>query len=166
MKIITRYLISIILIVIGLNVQAVLGAGSSSSSKEATPLPDNIVALVATPGFEEGTVPAETYEQVVDLLKEVTQGVDNNADAFHWLGFGYRQLGQFGKAFDPYNKALAIDKKHLGANEYLGELYLKVDKPKKAKKYLKKLGKYCKKECGEYLELKEKIEAYEQGVSS
>lgn len=142
------------------------GASSSSSSKEVTPLPDNIVALVTIPGFEEGTVPATTYEQVVALLKKFTQGVDNNADAFNWLGFSYRQLELYSKAFEPYQQALAIDKKHLGANEYLGELYLKTDKPKKAKKYLKKFAKYCKKECGEYLELKEKIEAYEQRASS
>ena len=81
MKIITRYLITIILIVIGLSAQAVLGAGSSSSSKEVTPLPNNIVALVTTPGFEGGIVPATAYEQAVALLKEFTKSVDNNADA-------------------------------------------------------------------------------------
>ena len=53
----------------------------------------------------------------------------------HAIVIGPTPPGTGVKAFDPYNKALAIDKKHLGANEYLGELYLKVDKPKKAKKY-------------------------------
>ena len=67
-------------------------------------------------------------------LNEFIKKVDNNADAYNWLGFSYRQLEKYAEAFEPYRQALAINKKHLGANEYLGELFLKTNNPKKAKK--------------------------------
>ncbi len=157
---------SFLLIVIIFNMKIAFGAASSSTSKEVVPLTEEIISIVTTQEFHEGTVSSKIYENAINLLNDFIQKIDNNANAYNWLGFSYRQLGQYNKAFDPYNKALAIDKKHLGANEYLGELYLKVDKPKKAKKYLKKLSKYCKKQCEEYLELKEKIESYELNESS
>ena len=156
----------ILLIAISFNIKIVLGAASSSTPKEVVPLTEEIISIVTTQEFHEGTVSSEIYENAVNLLNDFIKKVDNNANAYNWLGFSYRQLEQYNKAFDPYNKALAVDKKHLGANEYLGELYLKINKPKKAKKYLKKLAKYCEKKCEEYLELKEKIESYELNNSS
>ncbi|NCU47181.1 MAG: tetratricopeptide repeat protein, partial [Candidatus Fonsibacter lacus] len=53
--------------------------------------------------------------------------------------------------------ALKINPKHIGANEYLGELYLQTKRPDEAKKRLEVL-KACN--CEEYKELKEKIEKY------
>ena len=40
------------------------------------------------------------------------------------LGYSHRKLGRVEVAFDYYRKALAIELRHLGTNEYLGELYL------------------------------------------
>ena len=51
---------------------------------------------------------------------------------------------------------LRLDRRHLGANEYLGELYVMMGKMKKAKKQLKKLAKYCG-DCDEHRKLAEVI---------
>ena len=73
-----------------------------------------------------------------------------------------RQTGALEASLKSYKKALRLDRKHLGANEYIGELYLQMDRPKKARKYLKRLARYCD-DCEEYRDLKAAVEAYESG---
>ncbi len=63
------------------------------------------------------------------------------------------------KSLRSYRKALSLDPQHLGAHEYLGELYLMMNKPEKAKKQLKKLRRYCG-DCEQAEELSEAIEKY------
>ena len=58
-----------------------------------------------------------------------------------------------------YLKALALEPNHLGANEYLGELYLEEDDLPNAEKQLVTLQKACG-TCDEYEELAEAIEDY------
>ena len=47
-----------------------------------------------------------------------------NADAQNFLAYAYRRSGQLDPAFDHYAKALAINPRHKGANEYIGQAYL------------------------------------------
>jgi cytochrome c-type biogenesis protein CcmH/NrfG len=63
--------------------------------------------------------------------------------------------------FKHYNEALRIDPKHRNAHEYLGEAYLMVDNPAKAKEHLAALDKLCFFGCDEYTDLKKAIAAYE-----
>ena len=61
-----------------------------------------------------------------------------------------------------YRAALKIDPNHLGANEYLGELYLKLKQPAKAKAQLAKLEKICGTDCAEYKTLSRNISKYKK----
>jgi DNA-binding SARP family transcriptional activator len=63
--------------------------------------------------------------------------------------------------FQHYNEALRIDPKHRNAHEYLGEAYLMVDNPAKAKEHLAALDKLCFFGCDEFTDLKKAIAAYE-----
>ena len=65
------------------------------------------------------------------------------------------------QALDAYQKALAIDPEHLGANEYLGELYLQTGDLAKAKERLETLDDVCIFGCDEFDDLKQAIKAYE-----
>ena len=47
-----------------------------------------------------------------------------NPDLHNYLGFAYRNLKQFDRAFEHYKRAIAIDPRHRGAHEYIGEAYL------------------------------------------
>ncbi|MEQ8750527.1 MAG: tetratricopeptide repeat protein, partial [Amphiplicatus sp.] len=72
-----------------------------------------------------------------------------------------RKLGRIEQAQDYYAQALAIDPDHLGANEYLGELYLEINEIEKARRQLAKLDALCAFGCAEREDLARLIEIKE-----
>ena len=78
-----------------------------------------------------------------------------NADLLNYLGYALRKTGDFEKAEIHYLKGLELDARHLGINEYLGELYVQTGRIELAKERLSVL-KGCN--CEEYDEFKELIE--------
>ena len=93
----------------------------------------------------------------LELLREQAE---DNADVYNILGYGYRHQGRFDESLAAYKKALALDPHHSGANEYLGELYLKLNQPELAKERLEVLDRTCGFPCEPRKELEEAIEAY------
>jgi tetratricopeptide (TPR) repeat protein len=85
-----------------------------------------------------------------------------NADAFNWLGYATRKNGDPKASIPLYEKALALDPKHRGAHEYIGEAYLMLNDPAKARHHLKALDSLCFLPCSEYTDLKKAVEAYEK----
>jgi tetratricopeptide (TPR) repeat protein len=75
------------------------------------------------------------------------------------LGFSYRKLGQFDKAFEHYKRALAIDPRHRGAHEYIGEAYLQVGDMAGAERHLAALRSICLLPCEELNDLQRAIDA-------
>ena len=142
-----RYLLAFVLSV-GL-ASAAMAAGSTSSSK-----PSKL-------DVAEKAVKAGNYNRAIELLQKVVAGDSQNADAWNYLGFSQRKLKKFDQALGAYRKALAIDPEHRGANEYLGELYLRTGNLAKAKDRLKKLDDVCTFGCEEFDDLKQAIKAYE-----
>lgn len=120
------------------------------------------------PAYSEAVklVKAENYAAALALLEKAVQTDPTNADAYNYLGYSHRKLGDVEKAMANYLKALELEPKHLGANEYLGELYLELDQLAKAEERLKVLDKACFFGCEEYSELKEKIVAYKAKTGS
>lgn len=110
---------------------------------------------------------AEQYAEAIPLLKKVVANDTRNADAFNYLGYSHRKLGDTEKALEYYAIALKIEPEHLGANEYMGELYLELGNVAKAEERLAVLDEACFFGCEEYTELKELIEDYKsrQGAS-
>jgi len=100
------------------------------------------------------------YDQAKGLLEKVLAVSPDNADALNLMGFTERKLGDPADSLTYYNKALAQNPNHLGANEYLGELYLEMKDVKKAEERLAVLQQACGGSCEEYQELKEKIEKF------
>ena len=129
-----------------------LAAGSSSRSERPTRQSDYDKAVKA--------VKSGNYQTAVNLLGKVVARDSGNADAYNYLAFSYRKLGRFDPAMKFYRKALAIDAKHKGANEYIGELYLNLGDLAKAKQHLAKLDDICWLGCEEYDDLKAAIERY------
>ncbi len=107
------------------------------------------------------------YADAIPLLNKAVKANPKSADAYNYLGYSYRQLGQFEAAMEHYNTALSLQPKHLGANEYLGELYLQLGEVDKAEEHLAVLDKECFFGCEEYSDLKEAITEYKarQGAS-
>ena len=147
------------LLVLGLGAAPAFAFSSDSSSSSS-----------ASPGAEalakaEKKVKAEKYADAIPLLEKALKANPKNADALNYLGYSNRKLGNTDKALAYYQQALAVDPKHRGANEYLGELYLEMKDLAKAEERLIVLSGACN-GCEEYEELKEKVEAFKNGQSS
>ena len=101
----------------------------------------------------------EKYAAAIPLLQKSIQEKGKYADALNLLGFANRKLGDKSKALTYYTKALNLEPKHLGANEYLGELYLEMNDLPKAEERLGMLKTLCG-SCEEYDDLAEQVESY------
>jgi tetratricopeptide (TPR) repeat protein len=119
------------------------------------------------PGYDAAVnaVKAKQYTVAIGLLEKVVAADPNNANAFNYLGYSYRQLSDFQGSLRHYTKALSINPSHRGANEYLGELYLKMGDLKKAEERLEKLNSLCFFGCEEFDLLKRSVDAYRLGKS-
>jgi Flp pilus assembly protein TadD len=129
-----------------------MAAGSSSSSTKSK---DSY--------FDQGVdaVKSANYKTAVQLFNKVVATEPTDADAWNYLGFSHRKLKKFDLALNAYQKALAIDPEHRGANEYLGELYLQTGDLTKARERLQKLDDICSFGCEEFDDLEAAIKAYE-----
>lgn len=110
-------------------------------------------------------VKAKNYAAALPLLEKAVSENARNADAWNYIGYSNRKLKRFDKAMTAYQKALAIEPSHRGANEYIGELYLQKGDLAKAKERLKVLDAACFFGCEEYDELKAAIAAYEARIN-
>jgi tetratricopeptide (TPR) repeat protein len=100
------------------------------------------------------------YEKAEGYLDKVIAASPDNADAFNLMGFSERKLGHPQSALLYYNRALALQPDHPGANEYLGELYLEMKDLPKAEARLAVLRRACGGGCEEYGDLKAAIDKF------
>ena len=80
-----------------------------------------------------------------------------DVDAINYLAYSHRELGRYDRSLAYYQQAMAINTNHRGANEYLGQLYLRMGKAKEAQAQLAKLQKICGRGCEEYESLRTAI---------
>jgi Flp pilus assembly protein TadD len=135
-------------------------AGAVSSAAYAAPS----AKAVETPGLgiARQAIAKWDYEKAIELLKVEAANDPKNADVQNLLGYSNRKLKRYDLALSYYQKALELEPKHRGANNYLGHLYLETDKLEKAQERLAVLDKTCTFGCDEYSELKEAIAEYKQ----
>ena len=139
----------IILIFFLFSQSLVYGAGSSS------PIEANQEYLNA-----EDLIKSEKYEKAIKalnkLLSETPDGY-TKADLYNYLGYATRKQKNpdFELAEEHYLKALELDSDHIGALEYLGELYYETKRKDKAVEMLMRLKEVAGDESEEYLELYE-----------
>ncbi len=114
----------------------------------------------------ESAIDAGNYQDAIPILEDMLEEDAENANAYNLLGFAFRNLGDYGKSETYYDQALTIDPKHKGANEYLGELYLKLGQLEKAEAQLARLDDICTFGCEEYDDLKAALETYKTGVNN
>ena len=91
------------------------------------------------------------YQKALKLLVKSNKKKPNKPDTLNYLGFTSRKLGDFENGEKYYLQGLAIDPKHIGINEYLGELYVATKRHNLAIERLEVL-KGCN--CEEYEQLK------------
>jgi tetratricopeptide (TPR) repeat protein len=131
------------------------GGGSDARTAPARPEDPQYTAAVKA-------IEAREYAKAIPLLEGVVARDGSNADAYNWLAYATRKSGDPAAALPLYQKALAIDPKHRGAHEYIGEAYLMLDDLPKAREHLRRLSSLCFITCAEYRDLKRAVEAYEK----
>lgn len=127
------------------------GGGSSNSSVDVSgPTLADANALIR----------AKNWAGAIKVLKQIVAASPRNADALNLLGYSLRKSGDMKNALGFYQKALKINPKHMGAHEYLGELYVETGQLAKAKEELAILEDLCgNTTCEEYEDLEKAIKA-------
>jgi len=118
--------------------------------------------------FTDGqrAVKAKDFGKAVQLFQGVVTSDPRNADAWNYLAYSQRNLGQLDDAMKNYNTALSIKPNHKGALEYQGELYLMLNNQAAAEANLQKLTEACKHGCAEKDTLQAALEHFKESKSS
>lgn len=90
-----------------------------------------------------------SYQAAITLLKKTKAEAGPHPDVLTYLGYAHRKLQLYDQAISYYRQALAFDSEHLGANEYLGELYVEIGDTARAGLQLQKLDVLCPFSCRE-----------------
>lgn len=122
---------------------AALGAGPRPSAVN-----ENDVVAQAQRLIDRGA-----YATAIPLLEGALAEDPQSADAYSLLGFASRKLGRYDEALAHYQQALTIDPQHLGALEYLGELYVETGQLSNAEAMLARLAEACPQGCEEHEDL-------------
>ena len=93
----------------------------------------------------------KVYLKAQKLLIKSNKKKPGKADTLNYLGFTTRKLGDFENGEKYYLQGLAVDPKHIGINEYLGELYVATNRHNLA---VERLGVLEGCNCEEYDQLK------------
>jgi tetratricopeptide (TPR) repeat protein len=135
------------------------GGGGGGGGPVAAP------ARPEDPDYTAGVraIKAGQYTEAIALLERVVARDGANADALNWLAYAVRRSGDPARSIPIYQRALAVDPRHRGAHEYIGEAYLALGDLARAKEHLARLDRLCVLPCSEYRDLKRAIEAYEKG---
>jgi tetratricopeptide (TPR) repeat protein len=133
------------------------GGGGDERAGQPTGRPED-------PDYSAGVraIKLDKFAEAIPLLQRVVDRDPRNADAFNWLAYATRRNGNPAASLPLYEKALAIDPKHRGAHEYIGEAYLMLGNVAKAKEHLARLNSLCFLPCSEYTDLRKAVERYEK----
>ena len=142
-------------------------AQQAASSNEEFPMCTTMAALGVEvegldPDFAIGKKALATgnWNAAITALNLAALRDPGNADIQNYIGYAYRRLHDWGPAMQHFQQALTFNRRHRGAHEHLGELYLTLDEPVKAEEQLSMLEDICLIPCEEFGDLKRAIEAY------
>lgn len=144
---------------------------SGGMSEQSAPADDDYARGKAA--FER-----EDWPAVIEHMTGVVAERPWHDDAHNLMGFAYRKLGDYDRALEAYDRALELNPHHRGALEYLGEAYLELDRPERAREMLDRLAAACRRipleagtggdwraRCEEWQDLNEAYRAYLAGGS-
>lgn len=128
-----------------------MGSGGDSASTAPS--------STASGNYDRGVAAVEDgrYRDAIALMQKVVHEDPSNADAYNYLGFSHRKLGEYDPARTYYAKALDIEPDHVRALEYLGELYVETGDMAAAEETLARIEAVCGRGCAEYAALNRRI---------
>ena len=148
-----NFLLVFFLLIININFSFSASTSSNENSNQKSNYEKAVSLIKAAKKYEKkGKVEKaeKRYQKAQKLLIKANKKNPKNADTLNYLGFTTRKLGDFEQGEKYYLQGLGINPKHIGINEYLGELYVVTNRVDLAKQRLEVL-KDCN--CEEYSEL-------------
>ena len=135
-------------------------AGTDSGGSASSGASTNTVDVNIEFNRAKKLIYKKNYTKGLKILKDIENEKPfgySKADLYNYMGFASRKLKDpdYISAENYYLKALSLDADHIGALEYLGELYYETNRADKARSLLKKLGEVAGKDSAEYKELSE-----------
>ncbi|MGD9967645.1 MAG: tetratricopeptide repeat protein [Hyphomonadaceae bacterium] len=147
---------------------AVLTQLTQALEAPATPAADPATTGWNFPSIEEGRaayaeavglINQERFAEALAALERAQAAVGPHPDVLNYMGFASRKLGRLETALGYYREALRLDPNHLGATEYLGELYIQMGELERARTQLARLDRLCAYGCAQREELARWIES-------
>jgi tetratricopeptide (TPR) repeat protein len=135
----------------------VLAPGARADPYESDP---DLAARDADYAAAHKAIEAKDWSGAVAKLKMSERRNPDSADLQNYLGYSYRNLKQYDLAFMHYKRAIAIDPRHRGAHEYIGEAYLMTGDLASAQKHRELLQGICLLGCDELTDLDRAIADY------
>ena len=125
-------------------------------------------ALIADAEYAAGlaALKASDYPGALPHFLDALKRFPDAANLHNELGYTFRKLGRLDKAFEHYKRALAIDPRHRGAHEYIGEAYLMKGDVASAEKHLEALRSICALPCDEMRDLQAAVETHRRKTSA
>jgi tetratricopeptide (TPR) repeat protein len=105
-----------------------------------------------------GLINQERFPEAFAALTRAETAVGPHPDVLNYMGFVSRKMGNLDAALAYYDRALTLDPNHLGATEYLGELYVQMGEVDRARRQLSRLDELCAYGCAQREELARWIE--------
>ncbi len=100
-----------------------------------------------------GLINQERFDEALQALARAHAALGPHPDVLNYMGFASRKLGRLDAALGFYREALRLEPNHLGATEYLGELYLQMGDVGRARSQLAQLDRLCTYGCAQREEL-------------
>jgi len=151
------YVLAVALVLAGGKLTSLTYAAGSGDSDSYSSSP----SITASFRKAKKAIADERYEEAYELLSREVKVDADNADIHNLLGYSARKMGRLEESEAHYFKALSLNPKHKGALEYMGELYLTLNRPDDARKLLEQLEKICWLGCDEEDDLREAIARWE-----
>ena len=136
-------------------------SGGSSGGGETKPVSQYQIGekmINKAKKFEKKNKPDKAqkhYKKAIGYLLKHNKEFPADPNTLNYLGFAHRKIGDYENAEIYYSMGLELDPKHVGINEYMGELFVVTNRLDKARERLAVL-KDCN--CKEYKDLKLVIE--------
>jgi tetratricopeptide (TPR) repeat protein len=100
------------------------------------------------------------YAAALATLRSAPNSADPRVETM--IGFSLRKLGQVDEAMVYYNRVLAKHPERTTTRQYLGEAFLQIGAPERAKEQLAEIAKRCGVACEDYQLLATEIAKYEK----
>ena len=133
-------------------------AGTDSGSSSSSSASNNTIDVNIEFKRAKKLIYKKKYAKGLKILKDIENEKPfgySKADLYNYMGFASRKQKNpnYINAEKYYLKALSLEADHIGALEYLGELYVETDRANEARSLLEKIGEFAGQDSPEYKEL-------------